>query len=92
MRYAVSSDILSNVIEIEVKPKEKKMTRHAVAYTDFYNNDLQIKIVEASSWRKALVKAFPVMGDFILDDDLEKAREDMFNSDVQFNVVKINKE
>jgi len=64
------------------------MKRYAIAYFNFFDNDLQIKIVEADGWRMALDKAFPVLY-WVREDDLKKAREQAFNSDVLFNVIDI---
>ncbi len=62
--------------------------KYAVAHMNFYDNDLQIKIVTGDSWRDALIKAFPKMK-WLKSNDLEDAREEAFNSDMLFAVEEI---
>jgi len=57
------------------------MKKFAVAYTNFFDNDLKIKIVEASDWREALIKAFPVV--------IMETKAQAFGRDVSFAVVEI---
>jgi hypothetical protein len=45
---------------------------YAVAYMNFFSNDLTIKFVESDSWKNALYKAFPLEG-YELPDDMEEA-------------------
>ncbi len=60
-----------------------------VAFTNFFDNDLKIKIVKAKDWKAAIKDAFNLEFE---SDDLETAKEDAFNQDVLFEVkeVKIN--
>jgi len=57
------------------------MKKYAVAYTNFLKNDSEIRIVEASDWREALIKAFPVV---IMETEAQA-----FGRDVLFDVVEI---
>jgi hypothetical protein len=58
---------------------------YAVAYMNFFSNDLTIKFVESDSWKNALYKAFPLEG-YELPDDMEEARVEAFNGDWMFFV------
>lgn len=60
-----------------------------VAYINFFDHDLKIKIVEAKDWKGAIKKAFDLEFE---SDDLEGAKEDAYNQDRLFEVkeVKIN--
>ncbi len=62
--------------------------KYAVALMTFFDNDLQIKIVDGDNWREALVKAFPEM-DWLKNTDLTTAQEEAFNSDVLFKIKRI---
>lgn len=64
------------------------MKKYAVAHMNFLDNDLKIKIVGASDWREALIRAFPIMG-WIGSDNLERSKSIAFGSDVLFDVVEI---
>ena len=60
---------------------------YAVAYVNFYDNDLQLKTVDVPStdWKVALEAAFPGHAEHI-SDDLEEAKNDAFNQDWLFAV------
>ncbi len=60
--------------------------KFAVAFMDFFENDLKIKIVEADDWREALVKAFEASFE---GETLKEARVAAFNQDYLFNVVEL---
>lgn len=62
------------------------MNKYAVAFVDFFENDLQIKIVEAIDWKQALIKAFGIV---FTSETLEKAKEEAFNQDCLFDVKEI---
>ena len=71
------------------------MTKYAVAHMDFFNNILVCKIVEVEdnqSWKDALAKAMNLKdsSELEIDDFIETAKEDAFNQDWLFDVVKIN--
>jgi len=63
------------------------MKRYAVAHMNLFDNDLKIRIVEASDWRDALIKAFPTMDWIDREHNLEESKEFAFNSDDLFDVV-----
>jgi len=65
------------------------MKKFAVAYTNFLENDLKIKIVEASDWREALIKAFPTVDWIDRDHNLGESKEFAFSGDALFDVVEI---
>lgn len=61
------------------------MKKYAVAvYTDF---DLQIKIVEASSWQVALMVTFGKV--FYVNDTLEKAKKEASKDNWYFDVKEV---
>lgn len=64
--------------------------RYAVGYMDFFDNNLQVRVVDdATTWKDAWVKAFPEQTDNHLPDDIEEAKEYAFNRDWLFDVVEI---
>lgn len=67
--------------------------KYAVAYMNFSDNDLQIKIVNAPDWKSAAGAAFPERIDLdvteSLPDNLEAAKEEAFDQDWLFDVVEI---
>ena len=64
------------------------MKKYAVAYILFFDNDLQLKVVEAKGWKEALNKAFDNIGDY-LPDRIEEAKAEAFNGDWMFEVKEI---
>lgn len=64
------------------------MKKYAVAYMNFFDNDLKIKIVGSLGWRDALIKAFPIMS-WVSSGNLEESKETAFDHDVLFDVVEI---
>ena len=64
------------------------MKKWAVAYINFFDNELSIEIIDASTWKKALGKAHPGLEEF-LSDDIEEAKYDAFNGDWMFEVKEI---
>jgi len=62
--------------------------KYAVALMNFFDNDLQIKIVDGDGWRNVLVKAFSEM-DWLKSKDLSKAQEEAFNNDFLFTIKRI---
>jgi len=68
------------------------MNKFAVAFINFFDNDLQIKIVEIGSahWKHAFVAAYPDYAEFIGNKDMETAKDDAWNQDWAFEVKKID--
>ena len=60
------------------------------AALSFFDNELEVKIVEASSWKEALSKN-PLFKDGTswLSNDIEIAKDEAFDVDIIFTVVKI---
>jgi len=67
------------------------MKRFTVAYMNFSNNDLELKVVTAVDWWEALKKAFDVDGNLpeSLSGDIDGAKEEAYNQDWLFNVIEI---
>ena len=66
--------------------------RYAVGYLNFYDNDLQIKIVDAAGdWKMALLEAGYADMDIlaILDADIAKAKINAIDQDWIFDVKEI---
>lgn len=63
------------------------MKKYAVAFVNFFDNDLKIKIVGAEDWRQALNKAFGPK--YLKSDNLVDAKEEAFNQDWLFGVVEL---
>lgn len=71
--------------------------RFAVAYTDEFENDLTIEIIEANTWKDALSKHSKMMDEngnpddnSWMSDNIEQAKEDAFNADFQFDVIELD--
>ena len=72
------------------------MTKYAVGYISFFDNDLQVVIVEATGWKEALSKHPQCVnkdgtpGDFTwLPDDMKEAKDEIINADCEFDVKEI---
>jgi len=67
------------------------MTKYAVAYISFFENDLQIKVVEADSWKQALAEAFgeDKLNSVACEATLEDAKVEAFNQAWLFSVEEI---
>lgn len=74
------------------------MKKYAVAYMSFFDNDLQLYTVEATTWKEALVKALsennhPELAGIThesLADDIEVVKEIAFGGDWVFEVKELN--
>ena len=64
------------------------MKRYAVGYFNHYDNDLQVKVVEAADWKDALGKAFD-HAKYVTSDDMEEAKDEAINQDWAFDAVEI---
>lgn len=67
------------------------MKRFAVAYFNFFDNDLKLTIVSAGNWRDALVEAGHIDSavNDSLPDDYKDAQVEAFNQDWQFAVEEV---
>ena len=68
------------------------MNRYAVAYINFYDNELSIKLTKANNWREAVdntFKIFEEMGVVDISDDIEEAKREAFDADFMFDVILI---
>lgn len=71
------------------------MTKFAVGYMNFFNNNLKVDIVEAENWKEALSNHSAFAGYSVeentgwLPDDLETAKSEAFKADFLFDVVEI---
>lgn len=67
--------------------------KYVVAYLSFFDNDLQVKVVNAENWWIALEAAFPGklehLGDVMDVGTLEDAKEEAFNQDWLFTVCEV---
>ena len=71
--------------------------KYAVSYMNFWDNEMEIQIVEASGWKDALSKhtgfnkpEYPEDHDMSwISDDMKDAKSDMFNADMVFDVIEI---
>ena len=59
--------------------------KYAIALMNFFDNDLQIKIVTGVNWKDALLRAFPIM-EWLTSTDLVQAKEEAWDGDVLFEV------
>ena len=64
------------------------MKKFAVSYINFYDNNLQTKIIEANNWKEALDKSEFFTG-LELPEDFQEAKQEAFNCDSMFEVVEI---
>jgi len=73
--------------------------QYAVSYTNLWDYDMKIQIVEASGWKEALSKhtlfnkpEYPEDHDISwISNDLKTAKEEMFNADMLFDVIELTK-
>lgn len=73
------------------------MTKYAVAYISFFENELKVEIVEAAKgWKEALSKHSLLLdkdgnpGDIgWLPDDIDEAKEEAVNADMSFDIKEI---
>lgn len=74
------------------------MKKYAVGWINFFDNDLQIKIVEIEEsgnksydWRDALEAAFPGYAENVAfaGDNMDLAKEEAFNQEWLFDVKEI---
>jgi len=71
--------------------------KYAVAYMNFWDNDMKIQIIEADGWKEALSKhtlfnkpEYPEDHDMSwISDEIEDAKMDLFNADMMFDVIEI---
>lgn len=70
------------------------MKLYAVAHANFFDNDLQIRIVKANDWKEALSNAFDAdkIKNVASCKDLKDAKWIAFNQDWLFDVVEITEE
>ncbi len=69
---------------------EVYIVRYAVCYMNFFDNDLQIRIVDnVTTWKEALEKVFPENKNMDLPHDMGDAKEYAFDGDWLFDVVEI---
>ena len=75
---------------VSVRGVGDSMKQYAIAYVNFFDNDLQLKLVEADDWKEALVKGFGAdkIG-WLESKNLESAKEEAFNSDCLIDVKEI---
>jgi len=64
------------------------MKKFAVAYAEFGDTNLKIRIVEALGWRSATVKVLPIM-DSIHGRDLEDFKREVLRMVDRFDIVEI---
>lgn len=64
--------------------------RYAVGYINFFDNDLKIEIVEASSVREAVNKHSCIVDYGVFPEDLEDIKNFFFNADAAIDVVQID--
>lgn len=69
------------------------MSKFAVGYINFFDNDLIIEIIEAEDWLEALHKHSKIeqdpWGDYFSNYTIDEAKTEAFNSDMMFDVVEI---
>lgn len=72
------------------------MTKYAVAYISFFENELKVEIIEANGWKEALSKHSMLLdedgnpGDIEwLPEDMEEAKIEANNADMAFDVKEI---
>ena len=67
---------------------------------NFWDNEMEIQIVEADGWKDALSKhtkfnkpEYPEDHDMLwISDDIETAKDDMANADMLFDIIEISGE
>lgn len=66
------------------------MNTWAVSFIDFLDNELKIKVVNASNWKEALNKAFPGFLCYLSNsNDLQIAKAEAFNQAWIFEAIQI---
>lgn len=65
-----------------------------VAYMDFFNNDMQIKKVDADCWKDALLKCTDFFGEngvewLVGAETIEGAKERAFDMDTMFSIMEV---
>jgi hypothetical protein len=66
------------------------MRKFAVSFISLFDNKLQLKIVEANTWREALeTSGFLTVEDLPLEIEMEKAQEAALDMEFQFEIVEI---
>lgn len=70
------------------------MKKFAVAYMNFFDNDLTVKVVESESWNEALAKRFSELypkseNIFECSDNIEAEKVKAFNEDWIFDVTEV---
>ena len=66
------------------------MTKFAVSYINFFDNNLITKIVSVEgTWRDALLTAFPDMKEFQIPNNLKDAKTQAFDGDCMIEVMEI---
>jgi len=63
--------------------------KYAVAYVNFFDNDLQLRVVKARGWKQAVSRAFDC-AQHLTSETLDEAKEEAFNQDWLFNVLEID--
>jgi oligoendopeptidase F len=69
----------------------KVLKKYAVAYINFYDNELSIKLTEANNWEEAVNKTFDLFAELGEDcsTDIEEAKRQAFDADFMFEVTLI---
>ena len=70
------------------------MPKFAVGWINFFDNDLKIEIIEAETWKEALVHHSSIVPDRTswadqISDDIEETKEMVFDCDCMFDVVEV---
>lgn len=70
------------------------MKKFAVAYMNFSDNDLTVKVIKAESWKEALEnrlsELYPDSEDcYEFSDNIEVEKEEAFNQDWLFDVTEV---
>lgn len=66
------------------------MKKFAVAYIDFFDNNLVIEIVEAKDWYGAIYQHSLMPKEFVLSkESLQQAKNDAINGDCLIDVVEL---
>ena len=70
------------------------MSKYAVGYLNYFNNDMSIEIIEANNWKEALFMHSELEGDKDRQEDcgdtLEDVKHYLFDCDIAVDVIKID--
>jgi hypothetical protein len=61
---------------------------YVVSYISFFDNNLEMRKVEAESWQEAIHEAFD-LGYFSEYNDIQNAKNDAFDMDFLFDVLEV---